>query len=208
MRSSSSSWAEADASARPASSPRMRSQQLLALGGRRRLGEARLQAADALQQLLALDRGRRLDEAGLELGDALGQERVVLRGLGERRLELGDALEQLLGLGGGVLGEVRLEAGDALQQLPALGGVLGRRHLVADALELLARLVGLALGRLGAGAAGLRLARGLLDLAGSSAGDLLELVDALQRRQQPARRPRRRRRGRRSSRPGRRGRGW
>ena len=86
--------------------------------------------------------------------------------------------------GGGLLGEARLEAGDALQQLPALGGVLGRGHLVADALELLARLVDLLLGLLGAVAAGLRLAAGLLERDGKVGGGLLEVLDALQRGQQ------------------------
>ena len=66
----------------------------------------------------------------------------------------------------------------------ALGGVLGRADLVADALELLARLVDLLLGLFGAVAAGLRLAAGLLERDGKVGGGLLEVLDALQRGQQ------------------------
>ena len=51
-------------------------------------------------------------------------------------------------------------------------------------LELLARLVDLALGLLGAVAAGLRLAAGLLERGGKVGGGLLEVLDALQRGEQ------------------------
>ena len=101
-----------------------------------------------------------------------------------RLLEARDALQQLGLLLAGVDGRGLLEPGDALAQRGGLLGVLGRADLVADALELLARLVDLALGLLGAVAAGLRLAAGLLERCGQVGGGLLEVLDALQRGQQ------------------------
>ena len=105
---------------------------------------------------------------------------------GERAADALEALDALLQLvlPGGVDGRGLLEARDALAQLGLLAGVLGRADLVADLLELLARLVDLALGLLGAVAAGLRLAAGLLERGGEVGGGLLEVLDALERGEQ------------------------
>ena len=65
-----------------------------------------------------------------------------------------------------------------------VAGIVGRADLVANLLQLLARLVDLALGLLGAVAAGLRLATGLLERGGEVGGGLLEVLDALQRGEQ------------------------
>ena len=154
-------------------------QQLRALGGI--LGEALLEPGEALQQLRAL--GGILGEALLQAGEALQQLGALGGILGEALLQAAQPAEQLLALGG-VLRRALLQAADALEQQLALGGVLGRADLVADALELLARLVDLLLGLLGAVAAGLRLAAGLLERDRQVGGGLLQVLDALQRGQQ------------------------
>ena len=143
-------------------------------------------------------------QALLDPGDPL-QQLGLLVGVGEPLLEPGDALQELgllgreraadtletlearlqLGLLAGVDGRGLLEAGDAGQQLGLGGAVpLGGADLVADLLELLARLVDLALGGLGAVAADLGLAAGLLERGREVGGGLLEVLDALERGEQ------------------------
>ena len=79
-----------------------------------------------------------------------------------------------------------LQAGEQLDPLRLGGGIGGGGAAGGgvQALQLGLGELGLALGGLGLGAARLRLALGLLDLAGEPAGDALELVDALHRREQ------------------------
>ena len=123
----------------------------------------------------------RLGQALLELRDALQQLGLLVRERAADALEALDALLQRVLLGG--VGGL-LEARDALQQLGLLGRVGRGPDLVADALELLARLVDLALGLLRAIAAGLRLPAGLVERGGKVGGGLLEVLDALQRGEQ------------------------
>ena len=175
-----------------------------ALGGLDLLGELEPDGFGFLGGGAALVAGGGLvGQALLDPGDPL-QQLGLLVGVGEPLLEPGDALQELgllgreraadtlealearlqLGLLAGVDGRGLLEARDAGQQLGLGGAVLGGADLVADLLELLARLVDLALGGLGAVAADLGLAAGLLERGREVGGGLLEVLDALERGEQ------------------------
>ena len=119
----------------------------------------------------------------LELADALQQLGLLVRERAADALEPLDALLQLV-LPGRCRRSASPRGARCARAARLLGGVLGRADLVADALELLARLVDLPLGLLGAVAAGLRLAAGLLERGGEVGGGLLEVLDALQRGEQ------------------------
>ena len=199
MRSSSSSSVGA-ASARLASRRLTRSRSSSARGPR--LGEARLEPADALQQPAS---------GAAAAASARLASRPLMRSLSSA--PRADVTPRRGSARGGRCARAAprprrrtrrrglLEAGDAREQLLALGGVLGRRHLVAGALELLARLVDLPLGLFGAVAAGLRLTAGLLERGGEVSGGSRGPRCA-PARTAGGRRRRQRRRGRRSNRPG------
>ena len=148
-------------------------------------GEAGFEAAGGL--------GDRLGRTRLGGRDGLGQARVGQR-LGGRAVAL-ELVETGGQAGGGGLGGgqrlaarsldlVALEAG-ALEPLEA-GELLDAVELTRDSrqrtLEIGAQRLG---GTIGLGGAALGLAAGLLELRGQAARDALELVDALDRAQQP-----------------------
>ena len=155
-----------------------------ALGGLDLLGELEADGLGPLGGLGALVAvGGRIGQALLELPDAL-QQLGLLGDVGAAHaLEALDAPLQRVLLGG-VDDRGLLQARDALEQLGLLAGVGAGADLVAHALELLARLVDLALGGLGAVAAVLGLAAGLLERGGEVGGGLLEILDALERGEQ------------------------
>ena len=146
--------------------------QALGLGG-----AGRLQGGEPLLELGARVGGLGQRGGQARLGVGAGLAALLLEPLdaaGERAAVRGRLLAA-----GGVVGAGLLEPLQALEQrgvgrAAASAGLQGR----AGGLRL-------ALGDLGAGLAGLRLAHGLLDLARQLAGDPLELVDPLHRRQQP-----------------------
>ena len=164
-----------------------------AAGGLGGLAADRLEIGEA-----ALEVGAGAHGAGVGLLEGGGQLR--LGGRGGLGLLLLEALQALLDRGARgsavvLAGGVAVLAG-ALQALQPceqldplrLGGGIGGGGATrggVQALQLGLGELGLALGGLGLDAARLGLALGLLDLAGKPAGDALELVDALQRRQEP-----------------------
>ena len=164
-----------------------------AAGGLGGLAADRLEIGEAALEVGAGARG-----AGVGLLEGGGQLRLGGRGgLGLLLLEPLQALVDRGARGGAVVlaGGVAvlagaleaLQAGEQLDPLRLGGGVGGGGAAGGgvQALQLGLGELGLALGGLGLDAARLRLALGLLDLAGEPAGDALELVDALHRRQEP-----------------------
>ena len=147
------------------------------------LGARRLQRLEAAIQLGAR-LGGLLQRGGVAgLGAGAGLEPLLLEPLEPLDQRGAGHAAVLAALGGGLL--ELLEPGDELGAVGVRRG--GGRVAGGDGqpLQLGAGAAGLLLGGLGAGGAGLRLAAGLLDLGGQLAGDALQLVDPLERGQQP-----------------------
>ena len=145
--------------------------QALGLGG-----AGGLQGREPLLELGAGVRG--LGQGGGQAGLGVGA------GLAALLLEPLDAAGERAAVRGRLLAAGGVVGAGALQPLQALEQRGVGRPAASAGLERRAGGLRLALGDLGAGLAGLRLAHGLLDVARQLAGDPLELVDPLHRRQQ------------------------